>query len=135
MSLCRVLLLHGLPRPVRQHPVVVAGRTRYLDLAYPEARLALEYDGRRDHGPRQWGADAQREDELWSVGWLRLPAGRLDLVEPGATVYSDRVRAAYASATYASATYDGAADDGAAFDGGADDGGGMDSTERAAAAR
>ncbi len=140
ISLCRVLLLHGLPRPVRQHPVVVAGRTRYLDLAYPEARLALEYDGRRDHGPRQWGADAQREDELWSVGWLRLPAGRLDLIEPGATVSSDRVRAAYASAAYASstdgsATYDGGAEGGGGFDGGGFDGGGMDSTERATAAR
>jgi Transcriptional regulator, AbiEi antitoxin len=97
MSLCRVLMLHGLPRPVRQHELTVNGRRRFLDLAYPDFRVAIEYDGRRDHGPRQWGADAEREDELWSIGWVRLPAGRLDLVEPHATAYCEVVRAAMAT--------------------------------------
>ena len=96
MSLCRVLQLHGLPRPVRQHPVWISGRRqpRYLDLAYPEVRIAPEYDGRREHGVRRWEHDAAREDELASVGWVRLPAGRSDLIEPGATAYCDEVRAA-----------------------------------------
>jgi hypothetical protein len=96
MSLCRVLQLHGLPRPVRQHPLWLPGRPtpRYLDLAYPDVRIAPEYDGRRDHGVRRWEHDAAREDELASVGWVRLPAGRADLTEPGATAYCDQVRAA-----------------------------------------
>jgi hypothetical protein len=96
MSLARVLLLHGLPRPVRQHLLVIPGRERprYLDLAYPDVRVAMEYDGRRDHGPRQWSADAAREDELDGVGWVRVPAGRRDLVEPHATAYCEVVRQA-----------------------------------------
>ncbi len=96
MSLSRVLQLHGLPRPVRQYPVRIPGRPRprYLDLAYPEARVAPEYDGRREHGVRRWEHDATREDELATVGWIRLPAGRSDLMEPGASAYCDQVRAA-----------------------------------------
>jgi hypothetical protein len=96
MSLCRVLRLHGLPRPVRQHPVWIPGRAqpRYLDLAYPDSRVAPEYDGRREHGVRQWERDAGREDELATVGWIRLPAGWSDLTEPGATLYSEQVRVA-----------------------------------------
>jgi len=99
MSLCRVLQLHGLPRPVRQHLLVIPGRARprYLDLAYPEARVAPEYDGRREHGVRQWERDAAREDELAALGWIRLPAGRSDLTEPGASAYCDQVRAALAA--------------------------------------
>jgi len=99
MSLSRVLQVHGLPRPKLQLPVRIPGRTypRYLDLAYPEERVAPEYDGRRDHGPRRWAADADREDELAELGWLRLPAGRLDLVEPGATAYCEMVGAALAA--------------------------------------
>jgi hypothetical protein len=99
LSLCRVLQLHGLPRPVRQHPVMIPGRSRprYLDLAYPDARVAPEYDGAREHGVRQWERDAEREDELAAADWLRLPAGRADLVEPGASAYCDQVRAALAA--------------------------------------
>jgi hypothetical protein len=96
LSLCRVLQLHGLPRPVRQHAVTIPGRARprYLDLAYPDARVAPEYDGAREHGVRHWEHDAEREDELALADWLRLPAGRADLVEPGASAYCNQVRAA-----------------------------------------
>jgi hypothetical protein len=101
LSLCRVLQLHGLPRPVRQHRLWIPGRStpRYLDLAYPEARIAPEYDGRREHGVREWERDAAREDELGRVGWVRLPAGRSDLTEPGASAYCDGVRAAIGART------------------------------------
>jgi hypothetical protein len=97
MALCRVLILHGLPAPVRQHPLTAHGRRRYPDLAYPDHRVALEYDGRREHGPRRRDADATREEELWSIGWVRLPAGRGDLKEPHATAYCDVVRGAMAT--------------------------------------
>ena len=100
MSLSRILILHGLPHPARQFPVAIPGRSnpRYLDLAYPEVRVAVEYDGRTDHGPRQWAADAGREDELASVGWVRLTAGRGDLVEPAATELCNAVQRAYGRA-------------------------------------
>jgi hypothetical protein len=99
MALSRVLQLHGLPPPVRQHEVRVPGRPhpRVLDLAYPDAKIAPEYDGRREHGPRRWAGDGEREDELAAIGWLRLPACAGDLVEPGATTYCEQVRAALAA--------------------------------------
>jgi hypothetical protein len=100
MALSRVLQLHGLPRPVRHHEVRVPGRpARYLDLAYPHAKVAPEYDGRREHGARHWAADADREDELATIGWVRLPAGARDLSEPGATEYCRVVGAALEART------------------------------------
>ncbi|MHA6619390.1 hypothetical protein [Pseudonocardia sp. DLS-67] len=42
------LLAGGLPPPGVQFEVVAAGRVRRLDLAYPEVKLAIEYDG-ADH--------------------------------------------------------------------------------------
>jgi hypothetical protein len=39
-----------IPEPVRQHPVELTGeRTVYLDLAFPEAGLFIELDGRKSH--------------------------------------------------------------------------------------
>jgi len=93
-----VLQLQALPRPVRQFEVRVrGGPQRFLDLAYPEAKVAPEYDGRREHAERQWAADAVGEDELASLGWLRLPAAAGDLTEPGVTADCDQVRAALRS--------------------------------------
>jgi hypothetical protein len=36
----------GLPLPVRQHPVKTPFGVRYLDLAYPDHKIAIELDGR-----------------------------------------------------------------------------------------
>jgi len=96
MALARVLQLHGLGRPVRQHCLTdpATGKRRYLDLAYVAERVAPEYDGRLTHGPRQWAHDADREDWLAKAGWIRLPAGPAQLIEPGATEYCDTVRRA-----------------------------------------
>lgn len=72
-SRLRVLLvLAGLPEPTVQHPIRDAsGRARYrLDLAYPDAKIAIEYDGRH-HIERQdqWSADLSRREELEADGW------------------------------------------------------------------
>jgi len=84
LSLCRVLQLHGLPRPVRQHAVTIPGRARprYLDLAYPDARVAPEYDGAREHGVRHWEHDAaparrpRRPRRARRIGLLQPGPGR-----------------------------------------------------------
>ena len=70
------LVLSDLPPPAVQHPVIVGGRRYYLDLAYPQARLAIEYDG-EDHRTRQRARrDLEREAALTSAGWhvLRFDA-------------------------------------------------------------
>ena len=63
---------YRLPPPVVQHPL---GPYR-LDLAYPEVRLAIEYDGRDHRDPARAIRDLRREAYLARCGWdaLRLRA-------------------------------------------------------------
>ncbi len=66
------LVLGGLPPPAVQHPVVVRGRRYYLDLAYPDLKVAVEYDG-ADHRTQQRARrDLEREAALVSAGWRIL---------------------------------------------------------------
>lgn len=62
----------GLPAPELQHPVRVGENTYRIDLAYPEASLAIELDGgghlRRD----VWEADHERQNALILAGWTVL---------------------------------------------------------------
>ncbi|MEQ3554577.1 DUF559 domain-containing protein [Pseudonocardia nematodicida] len=69
-----ILVQGGLPRPVPQHPVVDERREiLWLDLAYPEHRLGVEYDG-GDHfaTPEAARADARRHTRLVAAGWRVL---------------------------------------------------------------
>lgn len=69
-SRLRVLLVtHGLPRPEAQWVVTdPAGEfVARLDLAYPEHRLAVEYDGSLHWAQRR--ADDRRRDALRALGW------------------------------------------------------------------
>ncbi len=70
------LHLGGLPAPAVQHPVITRGRRYYLDLAYPEILLAIEYDGADHRGQRRARRDLVREAALTALGWhiLRLDA-------------------------------------------------------------
>jgi very-short-patch-repair endonuclease len=70
LRLERLLIRHGLPRPVRQYPVTIAGRTIFVDLAYPDRRLAIEYDSLRWHtGRAKLENDADRRNLLGRAGW------------------------------------------------------------------
>jgi very-short-patch-repair endonuclease len=62
------LVLAGSP-PVVQHPVTVRGRSYRLDLAYPEHRLAIEYDGAHHRHPERARRDLVREADLAAAGW------------------------------------------------------------------
>lgn len=72
-SRLRLLMVSAkLPEPVVNFPII-NGRgfeMRRIDLAYPEFKLAIEYDGRH-HIDResQWRADVARREELESAGW------------------------------------------------------------------
>ncbi|MGZ4495159.1 MAG: DUF559 domain-containing protein [Nocardioides sp.] len=61
----------GLPAPEPQHWVTVDGRPVYrLDLAYPRAKVAVEYDGREFHeGAVRREADESRREWLRRHGW------------------------------------------------------------------
>lgn len=57
--------------PVVQHPVLVAGKKRWLDLAFPEEMVAVEYYGIDPHAlPERVIDDSRRTTELQLAGWL-----------------------------------------------------------------
>jgi REase_MTES_1575/AbiEi antitoxin C-terminal domain len=66
------LHLGGLPAPAVQHPVVARGARYRLDLAYPHALLAIEYDGADHRGQRRARRDLLREAALTELGWKIL---------------------------------------------------------------
>ncbi|HEV3401749.1 MAG TPA: DUF559 domain-containing protein [Acidimicrobiales bacterium] len=68
----------GLPRPVPQHQVIAGGTVYVLDLAYPDRRLGIEYDGWEVHASRSaFEHDRERDNALAAAGWtiLRYTAG------------------------------------------------------------
>ena len=104
----RLLLLRaGFPEPVINFAVqdTDTDTTRYLDLAYPELGIAVEYDGdyhRRDQA--QWRADQGRKDSLESLGWKLVTWTAADIKSPqrALTALRRRFQAAGSSAPPAS---------------------------------
>jgi very-short-patch-repair endonuclease len=69
----RVLEASGLPVPTQQHPVRIGNDKFRLDLAYPEAKVAIEYDGWDTHKTRiAFDADRRRDRILQVDGWVVL---------------------------------------------------------------
>lgn len=70
-----VMIDGGLPTPVLQHEVVdTDGRTWRLDFAWPEYRVAAEYDGVAWHsGPEAFFQDRRRTSALQGLGWVAIP--------------------------------------------------------------
>jgi hypothetical protein len=61
----------GLPDPVPNYEVFVGGRRRFLDEAWPTARVFNEFDGFRWHGGRaKFDDDRQRQNDLVDALWL-----------------------------------------------------------------
>lgn len=67
----RALAAAGLPAPVQQHEVRRPdGRRARIDLAYPDAMVAIELDGWDAHGRRSaFDSDRIRRNELTLLGW------------------------------------------------------------------
>jgi very-short-patch-repair endonuclease len=92
----RVIAASGLPVPRQQYPIVLGGTEVRLDLAYPEARLAIELDGWEWHRNRSaFDDDRWRDVELVKLRWmnLRLTATMSDqtIVEVIGGVLADRL--------------------------------------------
>jgi Transcriptional regulator, AbiEi antitoxin len=68
-----VLVEGGLPAPVQQYRIRSGGRTYYLDYAYPEHRVFIEYYGVAWHGtPSAVVYDSERVTALSVDGWQPL---------------------------------------------------------------
>ncbi len=65
-----LIVLAGLPEPVVQYDVPAA-RAR-LDLAYPEAKVAIEYDGDHHRERDRFRRDIARLNRLRLLGWTVL---------------------------------------------------------------
>jgi very-short-patch-repair endonuclease len=77
-----LIVLAGLPTPVPQHVVLdAAGRfVARLDLAYPEDRLGIGYDGDHHRERSTWTADLQRHNRLRLLGWTVLRFSAADVL-------------------------------------------------------
>jgi very-short-patch-repair endonuclease len=81
--LVTLLVQAGLPGPVLQHEVEEGGRRYRLDFAYPQARVAIEYDGTQHTEREVWERDHPRQNAIVLTGWTVLRyTRRMYLREP-----------------------------------------------------
>jgi very-short-patch-repair endonuclease len=83
------LLVHraDLPNPVAQYRIRVDGRfLARADFAWPEHRLALEYDGAWHGEPSQFRRDRRRLNRLTAAGWRVIFVTAADLRDPAALI-------------------------------------------------
>ena len=84
----------GLPEPVLQFEVLDA-RGQFVaraDAAYPDARIAIEYDSLQEHSDEfQIARDARRRNKMQTAGYVVLSARHRDL-QSGGTELCDQIR-------------------------------------------
>jgi very-short-patch-repair endonuclease len=78
------IIQDGLPCPAVNYALRTrAGTIIHLDLAYPEWRIAIEYDGVHHRtNEDQYEYDKERYAELQALGWKIIRATRSDLANP-----------------------------------------------------
>jgi len=97
----QVIRRHALAEPVRQFTVRRANGTKVgtVDLAYPEARIAIEYDSDEFHTGRvATSQDSERRHRLIAAGWMPITAVSSDLRSGGGLLCA-ALRAALAERT------------------------------------
>jgi hypothetical protein len=84
-SMLRLIVVEaGFPVPEAQFEITaIEGHRLYvLDIAWPELRIALEYDGFAAHEERH-EYDAERDTRMAGRGWVTIRATAVDLRNPG----------------------------------------------------
>jgi very-short-patch-repair endonuclease len=91
----------GLPAPVPQFRVMVNGRERFrLDLAYPELKICIEYDGEQFHSsPEDRARDRARREWLRRHGWIVIVVTKADLRRDSTSTWLHDVRRAVQART------------------------------------
>jgi predicted transcriptional regulator of viral defense system len=76
---------HGLPEPTTQHEVWQGSAfIARVDIAYPDERIAIEYDSDEFHSGRSATShDRDRRHRLIAAGWLPVDVGPSDLRNGG----------------------------------------------------
>lgn len=77
-----------LPEPATDCPIEVAGgRILHSDLGYPDARIALEYEGDEHRtNRRRWMRDIRRRELMEDAGWRVIRVVQADLDDPAALI-------------------------------------------------
>lgn len=76
--LSRELMAAGLPQPRRQFDI----EGMHFDLAYPDVKIAIEFDSYRHHyGRAAWRTDRARHNRAAAVGWLVFHQTAIDGVQ------------------------------------------------------
>lgn len=74
----------GLPRPAAQYVIRHAGQfVARVDFAWPEVKVALEYDGLWHAEPGQFARDRRRLNRLRATGWRVVFVTASDMHRPG----------------------------------------------------
>jgi hypothetical protein len=90
----------GIPLPTAQFSVFEAGRfLARVDFAWPEHKLALEYEGTWHGAPQQVPEDRERLNRLFAAGWRVIFVTKDDLRRPERLLA--RIRAALTPSTFA----------------------------------
>jgi hypothetical protein len=77
----------GLPAPVAQHRVWHQGRIiARPDFAWPDRKVALEYDGLWHAEDGQFASDRERLNLLREAGWLVIFVTAADMYRPGRVI-------------------------------------------------
>lgn len=92
-TITRLLIVEaGLPEPVVHPLVIIDGIEWHPDLAYPELKIAIEYEGDGHRDERQWHVDIDRYARFEADGWIVVRVTRDHMAQRGAH-FVERVRA------------------------------------------
>ena len=75
------LMRYGLDEPRVNHRFYVrrTGKTLFFDMAYPELKIVIEYDGRHPAG--QWLSDVKRREIIEDEGWIYIQVTASNLAD------------------------------------------------------
>jgi hypothetical protein len=76
-----VLTSVGIPEPLLNHRIFAQRRPFRLDLAWPDFRFAIEYDGDQHRERAQFIADLRRQELIHDESWMLMRVTRADLFD------------------------------------------------------
>jgi len=81
-SLLRLVLMSAhIPEPMLNHEVTLGSHRFRLDLAWPDVRFGIEYDGDQHRDVREFAHDIRRQELIQDTAWGLMRVTRADLFD------------------------------------------------------